>query len=33
MDLRPGTLNLFILRAVADQPRHGYAIASWLRDV
>jgi transcriptional regulator len=32
MDLRPGTLNLFILRAVADQPRHGYAIASWLRD-
>jgi PadR family transcriptional regulator, regulatory protein PadR len=33
MDLRPGTLNLFILRAVADQPRHGYAIAAWLRDV
>jgi transcriptional regulator len=31
VDLRPGTLNLFILRAVAEQPRHGYAIASWLR--
>lgn len=33
MELRPGTLNLFILRALADGPRHGYAIASWLRGV
>lgn len=31
MDLRPGTLNLFILRAVAERPLHGYAIAAWLR--
>jgi transcriptional regulator len=33
MELRPGTLNLFVLRALAEGPRHGYAIASWLRAV
>jgi transcriptional regulator len=31
MELRSGTLNLFILRAVAEKPLHGYAITSWLR--
>ncbi len=33
MDLRPGTLDLFILRALADGPQHGYAVIAWLRDV
>jgi transcriptional regulator len=33
MDLQPGTLNLFILRALAEGPLHGFAIAAWLREV
>ena len=33
MDLRAGTLDLFILRALADGRRHGYAITAWLRSV
>ena len=32
MELRPGTLNLFILQSLAGGPRHGYAITAWLRD-
>jgi transcriptional regulator len=32
MDLRHGTLDLFILRALADAPRHGYDIIAWLRE-
>lgn len=32
MLLQPGTLGMFILRALADGPRHGFAVASWLRD-
>jgi PadR family transcriptional regulator PadR len=27
-----GTLDALILRALADGPRHGYDIASWLED-
>src|ERR1700712_3334569 len=27
-----GTLELLVLRTLAWGPRHGYAIASWLRD-
>jgi transcriptional regulator len=33
LDLRHGTLDLFILRALAAGPRHGYAIIAWLREV
>ena len=33
VDLRPGTLDLFILRALADGPQHGYAVVAWLREV
>jgi PadR family transcriptional regulator, regulatory protein PadR len=32
MDLRHGTLDLFILRALAGGPLHGYAVIAWLRD-
>jgi len=32
MDLRQGTLDLFILRALADGARHGYGVVAWLRD-
>jgi len=31
VELKPGTLDLFILRALADDPLHGYAIVAWLR--
>ena len=31
VDLKPGTLDLFILRALADEARHGYAVVAWLR--
>jgi transcriptional regulator len=27
-----GTLDALILRTLASQPRHGYAIATWLRE-
>jgi transcriptional regulator len=33
VDLRHGTLDLFILRALADAPQHGYAVIAWLREV
>lgn len=29
--LVPGTLDVLILRAVADAPNHGYGIAAWVR--
>jgi transcriptional regulator len=32
VQLQPGTLNLFILRALVDGPRHGFAVIAWLRD-
>jgi len=32
-DLLPGTLDLLVLRALANGPMHGYGIAQRLRDV
>lgn len=32
-DLFTGSLDLLILKAVTWGPRHGYAIARWLREV
>ncbi|MEZ5316240.1 MAG: PadR family transcriptional regulator [Vicinamibacterales bacterium] len=32
MDLLQGTLDVLILRALADGPRHGYAVSRWVRD-
>ncbi len=32
LDLLHGTLDLLILKALAWGPRHGYAVASWIRD-
>ena len=32
LDLLRGTLDLMLLKALAWQPMHGYAVASWLRD-
>jgi PadR family transcriptional regulator, regulatory protein PadR len=31
-DLLYGTLDLLVLRTLAWQPMHGYAIATWIRD-
>ena len=31
LDLLQGTLDLLILRALSLGPRHGYAVASWIR--
>jgi PadR family transcriptional regulator PadR len=28
----PGTLYMIVLRALARGPRHGYAIARWIKD-
>lgn len=33
LDLLRGTLDLLILKAVSAGPRHGYAIAQWIKDV
>lgn len=33
LDLLRGTLDLLILRAVSDGPRHGYGIARWIDEV
>jgi PadR family transcriptional regulator, regulatory protein PadR len=32
MDLLQGTLDVLILRALAWQPMHGYAVSRWIRD-
>jgi transcriptional regulator len=32
MDLLQGTLDVLILRALADGPRHGYAVSRWVHD-
>jgi PadR family transcriptional regulator PadR len=32
MDLRHGTLDLFLLRGLAHGPLHGYGLIAWLRD-
>jgi transcriptional regulator len=31
-DLRHGSLDLLVLKAVAWQPMHGYSIAKWIQD-
>jgi transcriptional regulator len=31
-DLVPGTLDMLILKAVANGPLHGYAVAEWIHD-
>ena len=32
LDLMQGTLDVLILRALTDGPRHGYAVARWVHD-
>lgn len=32
LDLFRGTLDLFVLKALAWEPMHGYAISKWLRE-
>lgn len=32
LDLLQGTLDLLILKALTWGPRHGYAVASWIRE-
>jgi transcriptional regulator len=32
MGLLQGTLDVLILRSLAGEPRHGYAISRWVRD-
>lgn len=32
MDLLQGTLDVLILRALAWQPMHGYAVSRWIRE-
>lgn len=32
LDLLRGTLDLLVLRTLAWQPMHGYAVSKWLRD-
>jgi PadR family transcriptional regulator len=32
MDLLQGTLDVLVLRALADGPRHGYAVSRWVRE-
>ena len=31
MNLLQGTLDVLVMKAVADEVRHGYAVAEWLR--
>ena len=33
MNLLQGTLDLLVLKALAVEPRHGYAVAGWVREV
>ena len=33
MDLLQGTLDLMVLKALSDEPRHGYSIMRWIREV
>jgi transcriptional regulator len=32
LDLLPGTVDTVILRALAWQPMHGYAVSRWIRE-
>lgn len=31
MNLLQGTLDVLVMKAVASEPRHGYAVAEWIR--
>lgn len=31
LSLLQGTLDVLVLKAVASEPRHGYAVAEWIR--
>jgi transcriptional regulator len=31
MSLLQGTLDVLVLQAVANEPRHGYGVAEWIR--
>ncbi len=31
MNLLQGTLDVLVLKALAAEPRHGYAVAEWIR--
>jgi transcriptional regulator len=31
--LLQGTLDVLVLRALADGPRHGYAVARWIHEI
>jgi transcriptional regulator len=33
MNLLQGTLDLLVLKALAAEPRHGYGVAGWVREV
>lgn len=33
LELLQGTLDLLILKTLSWGPRHGYAVASWIRDI
>jgi PadR family transcriptional regulator PadR len=32
MNLLQGTLDVLVLKALAVEPRHGYAVAEWIRE-
>jgi PadR family transcriptional regulator PadR len=32
MDLLQGTLDVLVLRALANGPRHGYAVSRWIHE-
>ncbi len=32
LDLLQGTLDILVLKSLSWGPRHGYAVASWIRD-
>jgi PadR family transcriptional regulator PadR len=32
LGLLTGTLDLLVMRALAPEPRHGFAVARWIRD-
>ncbi|MEJ7812023.1 MAG: PadR family transcriptional regulator [Gemmatimonadaceae bacterium] len=32
LDLLQGTLDVLVLKAIAWGPRHGYAVARWIKD-
>ena len=33
LPLLQGTLNILVLKAVVNEPRHGYSVARWIREM